>query len=221
LHGWEHLHIPFSFILISAGIHDAIGLGKMLGFQIPVNFDHPYISKSITEFWRRWHITLGRWFREYVYIPLGGNRKGKPRMIFNLIVVWLLTAIWHGAGWNFVLWGVVLVSFMMLEKLFLLRYLEKSKVLSHIYLILLVPVTWVIFAITDMGQLGTYLGRMFPFFTKSGVTINRLDYLKYFKDYWYLFGIGILFSSPYPSVFIPCFPEKTHGDTCSRSIVLD
>lgn len=186
----------------------AIGLGKMLGFQIPVNFDHPYISKSITEFWRRWHITLGRWFREYVYIPLGGNRKGKPRMIFNLIVVWLLTAIWHGAGWNFVLWGVVLVSFMMLEKLFLLRYLEKSKVLSHIYLILLVPVTWVIFAITDMGQLGTYLGRMFPFFTKSGVTINRLDYLKYFKDYWYLFGIGILFSSPYPSALYRVFQKK-------------
>ena len=186
----------------------AIGLGKMLGFQIPVNFDHPYISKSITEFWRRWHITLGRWFREYVYIPLGGNRKGKPRMIFNLIVVWLLTAIWHGAGWNFVLWGVVLVSFMMLEKLFLLRYLKKSKVLSHIYLILLVPVTWVIFAITDMGQLGIYLGRMFPFFTKSGVTINRLDYLKYFKDYWYLFGIGILFSSPYPSVLYRVFQKK-------------
>lgn len=186
----------------------AIGLGKMLGFQIPVNFDHPYISKSITEFWRRWHITLGRWFREYVYIPLGGNRKGKLRMIFNLIVVWLLTAIWHGAGWNFVLWGVVLVSFMMLEKLFLLRYLKKSKVLSHIYLILLVPVTWVIFAITDMGQLGIYLGRMFPFFTKSGVTINRLDYLKYFKDYWYLFGIGILFSSPYPSVLYRVFQKK-------------
>lgn len=189
----------------------AMGLGKMLGFQIPVNFDHPYISRSITEFWRRWHITLGRWFREYVYIPLGGNRKGKARMIINLIVVWLLTAIWHGAGWNFVLWGVVLVSFMMLEKLFLLKYLEKSKVLSHVYLLILVPVTWIIFAISDMGQLGVYLGRMFPFVANEGVTINRLDYLKYLKDYWYLFGIGVLFASPYPTAFYKVIQKKGLG----------
>ena len=140
----------------------AIGLGKMLGFELPVNFDHPYISKSLTEFRRRWHISLGRWFREYVYIPLGGNRVGKGRMLVNIVVVWMLTAIWHGAGWNFMLWGVLLFSFMILEKLLLLKHLEKSRVLSRIYMLILIPVSWVIFAIGDIGQLGVYLGRMFP-----------------------------------------------------------
>ena len=140
----------------------AIGLGKMLGFQIPVNFRFPYISKSITEFWRRWHITLGRWFRDYVYIPLGGNRRGKGRTLFNLFVVWSLTALWHGADYNFLIWGGMLLGLMFIEKLFLYPYLEKSKVLSHLYLLLVVPVTWVAFAISDVHQLGIYLARMFP-----------------------------------------------------------
>ena len=111
----------------------ARGIGKMLGFELPVNFRYPYISKSVTEFWRRWHITLGRWFREYVYIPLGGNRKGKARTFFNLFVVWSLTALWHGANYNFLIWGGILLCCLLVEKLFLLRLLDKSRVIGHLY----------------------------------------------------------------------------------------
>ncbi len=189
----------------------ALGLGKMLGFEIPVNFDHPYISKSITEFWRRWHITLGRWFREYVYIPLGGNRRGTARMILNLAIVWMLTAIWHGAGWNFVAWGIFLVFFMILEKLFLLPYLKKSRVLAHLYLLILVPVSWIFFAVEDIGQIGVYLGRMFPFFGHPSATINHLDYLKYGKDYWGLFLLGFLFATPVPSAVYKVLKKKPFG----------
>ena len=177
----------------------AIGLGKMLGFTIPVNFRFPYISKSVTEFWRRWHITLGRWFRDYVYIPLGGNRKGKGRTLFNLFVVWSLTALWHGAGYNFLIWGGMLLSLLLLEKLFLLRYLERSRILSHLYVIVLVPVTWMAFTITDVGQLGVYLSRMFPFFAASRQTVNPVDFVKYMNDYWKLLLLGVLFATPLPA----------------------
>ena len=129
----------------------ALGLGRMLGFEFPKNFKHPYISRSVSEFWRRWHITLGRWFREYVYIPLGGNRKGKARTIFNLFVVWSLTAVWHGAEGHFLIWGASLLLLLALEKAFLLQFLKKSKILSHVYLVLVVPLTWMAFAIADVG----------------------------------------------------------------------
>lgn len=177
----------------------AIGLGRMLGFTIPVNFRFPYISKSVTEFWRRWHITLGRWFRDYVYIPLGGNRKGRARTFFNLFVVWSLTALWHGAGYNFLIWGGMLLFLLFLEKLFLLPYLEKSRVLSHIYLLVLVPVTWMAFTITDVGQLGIYLSRMFPFVKASAGVVNPLDFVKYISDYWRLLLLGVLFATPIPA----------------------
>lgn len=177
----------------------AIGLGKMLGFQIPVNFRFPYISKSITEFWRRWHITLGRWFRDYVYIPLGGNRKGKGRTLFNLFVVWSLTALWHGADYNFLIWGGMLLGLMFIEKLFLYPYLEKSKVLSHLYLLLVVPVTWVAFAISDVHQLGIYLARMFPVVQIQTGVINPQDFANYLKDYAGLLLLGAIFSTPLPA----------------------
>mgnify|MGYP005888294041 FL=1 len=177
----------------------AIGLGKMLGFQIPVNFRFPYISKSITEFWRRWHITLGRWFRDYVYIPLGGNRKGKGRTLFNLFVVWSLTALWHGADYNFLIWGGMLLGLMFIEKLFLYPYLEKSKVLSHLYLLLVVPVTWVAFAISDVHQLGIYLARMFPVVPIQTGVINPQDFANYLKDYAGLLLLGAIFSTPLPA----------------------
>ena len=177
----------------------AIGLGKMLGFQIPVNFRFPYISKSITEFWRRWHITLGRWFRDYVYIPLGGNRRGKGRTLFNLFVVWSLTALWHGADYNFLIWGGMLLGLMFIEKLFLYPYLEKSKVLSHLYLLLVVPVTWVAFAISDVHQLGIYLARMFPFVRIETGVINPQDFMNYLQDYAGLLLIGAIFSTPLPA----------------------
>ena len=178
----------------------AIGLGKMLGFQIPVNFRFPYISKSVTEFWRRWHITLGRWFRDYVYIPLGGSRKGRLRTMFNLFAVWILTALWHGAGYNFLIWGGMLLGALFLEKLFLLPFLQKSKVIGHVYLLLFVPVTWMAFTITDVHQLGIYLTRMFPFVNAHTGMVNSMDYIKYLKDYDSLLAMGVLFATPVPAV---------------------
>ena len=129
----------------------AIGMGKMLGFDFPQNFNYPYISRSITEFWRRWHMTLSGWFREYVYIPLGGNRKGLKRQIFNLFVVELLTGIWHGANWNFICWGLYYFVLLAIEKLFLLKHLEKGKVWPHIYTMFLVVVGWAMFVGNDAG----------------------------------------------------------------------
>ena len=178
----------------------AIGLGKMLGFQIPVNFRFPYISKSVTEFWRRRHITLGRWFRDYVYIPLGGSRKGRLRTMFNLFAVWILTALWHGAGYNFLIWGGMLLGALFLEKLFLLPFLQKSKVIGHVYLLLFVPVTWMAFTITDVHQLGIYLTRMFPFVNAHTGMVNSMDYIKYLKDYDSLLAMGVLFATPVPAV---------------------
>lgn len=179
----------------------AIGLGKMLGFQFPVNFHFPYISKSITEFWRRWHITLGRWFREYVYIPLGGNRKGRARTFFNLLVVWSLTALWHGATPNFLIWGAQLLLLLGIEKLFLYERLNKSKLIGHLYVILAAPVTWVAFSITNVKRLWIYYTRMFPFLGKSHGTVMKYDYVKYLGEYGGLFLIAILFATPIPLVF--------------------
>lgn len=129
----------------------AIGMGKLLGFNFPQNFNYPYISRSITEFWRRWHITLGSWFREYVYIPLGGNRRGLLRQVLNLFVVWALTGIWHGANWNFICWGLYYFILLSLEKFFLLKYLNKGKVWPHLYTLFLVVVGWAMFVGNDAG----------------------------------------------------------------------
>ena len=140
----------------------AIGMGKMLGFDFPDNFNLPYISRSITEFWRRWHMTLSGWFREYVYIPLGGNRKGKARQIFNLFIVWLLTGIWHGANWNFICWGLYYFVLLMIEKLFLLPYLEKGKIWPHVYTLFLVVVGWAMFVGNEYGvEFGLLFQKLF------------------------------------------------------------
>ena len=166
----------------------AIGLGKMLGFEFPKNFDFPYESKSVTEFWSRWHMTLGSWFREYVYIPLGGNRKGRHRQILNLFVVWALTGLWHGASWNFVLWGLYYFVLLVIEKNFLLGYLKKSRVISHIYLMFIVIIGWALFAVTDFSQLGMLFSRLFVMNDGIGV--------KYFiSNYAATFAVGILFST--------------------------
>ena len=129
----------------------AIGLGKLLGFEFPENFNYPYISKSVTEFWRRWHVSLGSWFRDYVYIPLGGNRKGLPIQLRNIAVVWLLTGLWHGASWNFVLWGVYYGLLLVVEKLFLLRWIQKAPALGRVYTLFAVLMGWVLFAFDDLG----------------------------------------------------------------------
>ena len=140
----------------------AIGLGKMFGFDFLKNCDYPYISKSITEFWRRWHISLSTWFKEYIYIPLGGNRKGLPRQILNMFVVWTLTGIWHGANYNFILWGLYFFVLLVLEKSFLLKILKKApSAVAHIYSIFLIAIGWVIFFFEDMNELRAYLGRLF------------------------------------------------------------
>jgi len=137
-------------------------LGHLFGFRFLENFEHPYESRSVTEFWRRWHISLSTWFREYVYIPLGGNRKGKARQVLNLLIVWGLTGFWHGASWNFLLWGLYYALLLILEKLFLLRWLDKlPKVVRHIYTIFCFMMGWTLFAITDMSQLGQYFSAMF------------------------------------------------------------
>ena len=140
----------------------AIGLGKMLGFEFLENFDYPYLSRSITEYWRRWHISLGTWFREYVYIPLGGNRCGLPRQILNLIIVWGLTGLWHGANWNFLLWGLYYGVILIVEKVWLLRPLQKAPAaVQHLYSLLLIVLGWVIFALTDFGAIGGYFAALF------------------------------------------------------------
>ncbi len=175
----------------------ALGLGKMLGFTLPENFKQPYISKSIAEFWRRWHITLGRWFREYVYIPLGGNQKGKIRTIVNLFVVWALTGLWHGASWNFVIWGISFFVFIAIEKLFLGKWLERSKVIGHLYVIFLIPISWVVFAISDFTTLKQYLGSMFGH-TSGKVLMGMSQFQNYVHIYWWLILICIIFATQLP-----------------------
>lgn len=179
----------------------AIGLGDMLGFQMPANFRCPYMSRSITEFWRRWHITLGTWFREYVYIPLGGNRKGKLRTVFNLFIVWMLVGLWHGAAWNFVLWGIMIFILLVIEKNLTLRLLNGNslfaRMLSHLYVIIYIPVSWIIFAITDFSELGIYLSRMFPFFSNTD-TASLNDFWRLLKAYAPLLTAAVVFSTDYP-----------------------
>ena len=156
----------------------AIGLGKMFGFHFLENFNFPYMSKTITEFWRRWHISLSSWFREYVYIPLGGNRKGMGRQLFNIMVVWMLTGLWHGANWNFVLWGIYYGILLMFEKLFLLKWLKKAPAwIGHIYSMFLVVIGWTIFAQTDMSQLGRYLKTMFGLGAHGGADADFVYFL--------------------------------------------
>lgn len=192
----------------------AIGLGKMLGFTIPENFHHPYLSRSVTDFWRHWHITLGAWFREYVYIPLGGNRKGRIRTIVNLGIVWLLTGFWHGAAWNFILWGVFIFLLEILEKNLLLPVLNHKSIaahiFSHIYMILYILVSWTIFAISDFNQLAMYLARMFPFFG-MGHTLNSYDFVKYLTDYGVLLICCILFCTAGPEKLYHRFKNKLGG----------
>ena len=157
------LAFTFQIYFDFSGYSDmAVGLGQMLGFEFLPNFNYPYISKSITEFWRRWHISLSTWFREYLYIPLGGNRRGKGRQVFNLLVVWAATGIWHGANWTFLFWGLYFFVLLMVEKFLLLKPLEKAPaIVGHVYTLFLVMVSWAIFAIEDLGHLASYLRVMF------------------------------------------------------------
>lgn len=167
----------------------AIGMGKMLGFEFPDNFNYPYISLSMTEFWKRWHMTLGSWFREYVYIPLGGNRKGFKRQIFNLLIVWFLTGLWHGASVNFILWGLYFFVLLALEKWILLDFLKKHALIARVYFIFGILIGWAIFAITDLTQLSAYLALLFQF--KPG-----MDVVYYLSNYGLILVACVVFSTP-------------------------
>ncbi len=177
----------FGYSLIAGGV------GVMLGFPMVVNFNDPYRAKGIADFYRRWHITLGAWFRDYVYIPLGGSRKGPAVTVINLLIVWLLTGLWHGGTLNFVIWGLVLGLFIISERFLVSGVMEKSAVLGRIHVWLVIPLTWVVFAISDLEQLKVYFCRLFPFFG-VGSTLNPGDFLKYLQIYWPFFLIGILLS---------------------------
>ena len=189
----------------------AMGLGQMLALPVPRNFDLPYTARSVSEFYRRWHITLGTWFRDYVYIPLGGSRRGKARTALALTVVWVFTGLWHGASWNFVLWGVMLLAFILLEKFCIGSFLKEHKFLSHLYLLFVIPQTWVVFRITKLSDVGAYFSRLFPFFgTHSAVSAQ--DALKLLASYWWLLILGVFFCLPQPRRFY----EKHRG-----SLLLD
>lgn len=187
----------------------AIGLGAMMGFRFPENFRYPYISGSITEFWRRWHMSLGQWFRDYVYIPLGGNRKGAVRQIVNILIVWLLTGIWHGAGWNFLLWGLWFALFLILEKIFLGDILRAiPKVIGFIYMALVVLAGWVIFAIEDVSGIGAYLMTMFGINDAGWFDSNAL-YLV--KEYGILLLVAAVASTPLCGKIVGSFQRKENG----------
>lgn len=170
----------------------AIGLGKMLGFSLPKNFNHPYMSISMSDFWHNWHITLGSWFKEYIYIPLGGNKKGLSKTIRNLLIVWLLTGIWHGAGYNFILWGLFLFIVIAFEKLILKDFFNKHRLLGHIYMMILIPISWSIFAIEDIQLLGVFISRLFPIFSTISVPFAT-DYIKYLQEFYPFLIVGAIF----------------------------
>ena len=182
------LQIYFDF----SGYSDmAIGLAKIFGMEFDENFNFPYISKSITEFWRRWHITLSSWFKDYIYIPLGGNKKGLLKQIRNILIVWFLTGGWHGASWNFILWGLYFGVILILEKIFILKILEKAGMLiSHIYAIILILIGWVIFAFEDLKQIAIYFKSMF----NINNFINN-ETLYYLRNYGAITIIGIICST--------------------------
>ena len=199
------LHIYYDF----SGYSDmAIGLGKIFGFEFMENFNYPYISKSITEFWRRWHMSLGTWFRDYVYIPLGGNRVSKPRWLFNIFAVWFLTGFWHGASWNFIVWGLYFAVILMLEKLILLPILEKSGPLKHVYVMLLVIISFVIFNAADMTEAFAYIGGMFG---AGGVPVASAEAVYYFKSNLAVLLIAVVGATPFCKNFVAKIRENKTG----------
>ncbi len=185
----------------------AVGLGQIFGYQLPENFNHPYTAKSMTGFWRRWHITLSSWFREYVYIPLGGNRKGKARTFLNLLVVWGFTGLWHGANWNFLLWGLFFFVLLSIEKTGLGDYLEKTKVLGHLYCILVLPVSWIIFSQTDLATLTAYLKAMAG--GNQGMAMaGAVQLARYLREYGVLLLVCVLCSTSLPMDFYQRFKKN-------------
>lgn len=169
----------------------AIGLGRMIGFELPENFHLPYLARSVKEFYRRWHITLGRWFLKYIYIPLGGSRKGEIRTIANLCVVWILTGFWHGVGWNYLIWAMFLCGCIIMERFASkLAFVRRMRVLPHLYLWVVIPISWICFAVTDLGDLRIYLLNMLGL--RSGINVNAMDWLHALDKFWLLLLLGAL-----------------------------
>lgn len=184
----------------------AQGLGKMFGFDFPENFNYPYISKSVTEFWRRWHISLGAWFREYVYIPLGGNRTGLLKQLRNLLIVWFLTGLWHGANWNFIVWGLYFGLFVTLEKLFLLKWLKnRMSFIGHVYTLIVVLIGWVFFEFENLSVAMNFIGTMFGF-NQSVFLDNKTLY--YVTTNFMLFIVLAICSTPFPKRAFGYIREK-------------
>ena len=204
--GYDSLSTPFAWLSLTGYAMKlyldffgysvmAMGLGRMMGFHLPKNFDDPYTARSISDFYRRWHASLGLWFRNNIYIPMGGNRKGELRTILNLLVVWTFTGLWHGVGGNYLLWAGILAFFIILERLFLRKFLDKSRVLSHIYTVLIIMISWVPFAIGDWNLMLIFLGRMFGIGGASGMTG---DFTYWLKDYAKLLIPGVLIMTGLP-----------------------
>ena len=199
------LHVYFDF----SGYSDmAIGLGKLFGFDFLENFNYPFISKSMTEFWRRWHMSLGTWFRDYVYIPLGGSRVSLPRHLFNIFLVWMLTGFWHGAAWNFVIWGLYFALLLILEKIWLLEILKKSHVLNRIYVLTAAVISFVIFDATDMSQAFSYLKAMFG---AGGYPLISVECIYYFRSYFVVLMIALLGATPIPKSFCRRLQQRKMG----------
>ncbi len=190
------LQIYFDF----SGYSDmAIGLGKIFGFNFMENFNYPFISSSITEFWRRWHISLGTWFRDYVYIPMGGNRVGKLRLLINIFTVWFLTGFWHGAEWTFAIWGLYFGVLLTIEKFFLTDFLKKNKVISHIYTFFLVAISFVLFSSGDIRQAISYIGGLFG---AGNTPLVSNEFVYYLRSYGTVILIGIIGATPLPKKLI-------------------
>ena len=199
------LHIYFDF----SGYSDmAIGLGKIFGFHFMENFNYPYISESITEFWRRWHMSLGSWFRDYVYIPLGGNRVSRKRWMCNIIVVWFLTGFWHGAAWNFILWGLYFVVFLVIEKLWLSSYIKKAKFWNHIYVLFFVMISFILFDSLSLAEAGKNIAGLLGIGAEGLVSAESIYYL---KNYFTVFMIAIVGATPLSKKVYEWFFKRNVG----------
>lgn len=206
------LHIYFDF----SGYSDmAIGLGHIFGFDFLENFNYPFISRSITEFWRRWHMSLGSWFRDYLYIPLGGNRVSAGRWIFNIAIVWAATGLWHGAAWNFVAWGVYFAVLLVLEKLFLKKWLERSPARGHIYVMLLVIISFVLFDAATLRGAGETIGAMFG---AGGLPAASFEALYNLRSYGVVLILGIIGSTPLPKLAVERIRKTSGGSALINAV---
>ena len=203
------LQVYFDF----SGYSDmAIGLGKILSFEFMENFNYPFISKSIAEFWRRWHISLGSWFRDYVYIPLGGNRVKKSKWFFTILVVWFLTGFWHGAAWNFIIWGLYFVIFLVFEKTKLGKILTETKILNRIYTLFFIIISFVIFDAVNMSEAFIYIKGMLGF---SSVPLMSTEFIYYFKEYAIIIFVGLIGATP----FVKKCVTKLNETKCVKIVV--